>query len=153
MLSSYYLDGCTFTFSHSSYKREVDKWKKFLKYYRFKMTWTASFYCVFLHLACFVVNTYMIFISVCWILMSYSSSTTYLFTRLQKTFNSCEPKEKWPHTGLYNYNGRQIELFHMKWFNGGEINRALGDIFVKRLRLVLVYRPSCKFNNNLRTSK
>ena len=51
--------------------------------------------------------------------MAYASSTTYLFTRLQKTFSSCEPKEELPHAGLYNYNGRQIELFHMKWFNGG----------------------------------
>ena len=25
--------------------------------------------------------------------MVYASSTTYLFTRLQKTFSSCEPKE------------------------------------------------------------
>ena len=30
------------------------------------------------------------------------SSTTYLLTGL-------------PHAGLYKYNGRQIELFHMKW--------------------------------------
>ena len=75
----------------------------------------------FLYLPCFVVSTYVIFIWVIWILMAYvqqqmASSTTYLFTRLQKTFSSCEPKEEWPHAGLYNYNGRQIELFHMKWF-------------------------------------
>ena len=76
----------------------------------------------FLYLACFIVSTYMIFIWVCWILMAYASSTTYLFTRLQKTFSSCEPKEEWPHAGLYNYNGRQIELFHMKWF----VNRLTG---------------------------
>ena len=47
--------------------------------------------------------------------MAYASSTTDLFTRLQKAFSSCEPKEELPHTGLYNYNGRQIELFHVKW--------------------------------------
>ena len=35
--------------------------------------------------------------------MACESSTTYLLTRL-------------PHAGLYNYNGRQIKLFHMKWF-------------------------------------
>ena len=35
-------------------------------------------------------------------LMASGSSTTYLLTGL-------------PHAG-YNYNGRQIELFHMKWF-------------------------------------
>ena len=29
-----------------------------------------------------------------------------------------EPKEELPHTSLYNYNGGQIELFHMKWFKG-----------------------------------
>ena len=46
--------------------------------------------------------------------MAYESSTTYLFTRLQKTLGRCEPKQEWPHAGLYNYNGRQIELFHMK---------------------------------------
>ena len=79
---------------------------------------------IFLYLACCVVSTNVIFIWVIWILMAYvqqqmASSTTYLFTRLQKTFSSCEPKEEWPHAGLYNYNGRQIELFHMKWFNGG----------------------------------
>ena len=38
--------------------------------------------------------------------MAYANSTTYLSTRL-------------PHAGLHNYNGRQIELFHMKWFNCG----------------------------------
>ena len=44
--------------------------------------------------------------------MAYLSSTTYLLTRLQKKFSSCEPKEELPHAGLYNYNGRQAELFH-----------------------------------------
>ena len=29
------------------FEREVDKWKMFLKYYSFKMTWTASFYYVY----------------------------------------------------------------------------------------------------------
>ena len=58
----------------------------------------------FLYLACFVVSTYVIFILVCRILMAYESSTTYLLTGL-------------PHAGLYNYNGRQIELFHMKWLD------------------------------------
>ena len=38
------------------------------------------------------------------------SSATYLLTRL-------------PHRGLYNYNGRQIELFHLKRFNYEYINR------------------------------
>ena len=40
------------------------------------------------------------------------SSTTYLLTRLQKKVSSCEPKEELPLGGLYNYDGRQIELFH-----------------------------------------
>ena len=57
----------------------------------------------FLYLACFFVSTYVIFIRVYWILMAYASSTTYLLTKL-------------PHSGPYNYNGRQIELFYMKWF-------------------------------------
>ena len=35
--------------------------------------------------------------------MACESSTTYLLTGL-------------PHAGLYNYNGRHIELFRMKWF-------------------------------------
>ena len=30
-----------------------------------------------------------------------TSSTTYLFARLQKTFISCEPKEEWLHVDLY----------------------------------------------------
>ena len=38
--------------------------------------------------------------------MGYAGSTTYLLTKL-------------PHAGLYKYNGRQIELFYMKWFNCG----------------------------------
>ena len=28
-----------------------------------------------------------------------ASSTKNLFTGLQKTFSSCEPKEEWPHAG------------------------------------------------------
>ena len=53
----------------------------------------------FLYLACFVVSKYVIFIRVIWILMAYvqqqmASSATYLFTRLQRTFSSCEPKEE-----------------------------------------------------------
>ena len=51
--------------------------------------------------------------------MAYASSETYLLARLQNKFSSCEPKEEWPHTGLYNYNERQIELFHMKLFTSG----------------------------------
>ena len=43
--------------------------------------------------------------------MGYGSSATFLLTRL-------------PHAGLYNYDGSHIELFHMKWFNCGKINRA-----------------------------
>ena len=35
--------------------------------------------------------------------MACESLATYLLTEL-------------PHAGLYNHNGRQIELFHMKWF-------------------------------------
>ena len=37
---------------------------------------------------------------------SYASSKAYLLTRLS-------------HAGLYNYNGTQVELFHMRWFNCG----------------------------------
>ena len=51
--------------------------------------------------------------------MAYASSATSLLTRLLKKFSNCEPKEEWPHVGLCNYNERQIELFHMKWFNSG----------------------------------
>ena len=49
-----------------------------------------------------------------YVLHQMASSTTYLFTR-QKRFSSCKPKEKWPHAGLYKYNGRKIELFHINW--------------------------------------
>ena len=68
------------------------------------MAWPASFCHVFCIWLAFVVSTYVIFILVCRILMAYESSTTYLLTGL-------------PHAGLYNYNGRQIELFHMKWLD------------------------------------
>ena len=45
--------------------------------------------------------------------MAYASSTTYLLIRLRKKFSSREPKEEWPGAGLYHYNGRQIDLFHI----------------------------------------
>ena len=54
--------------------------------------------------------------------MAYASSTKYLFTRLHTTFSSCELKEEWSHAGLCNYHGRQIKLFHMKWFNWGYVD-------------------------------
>ena len=73
----------------------------------------------FYYFFCFVLSTYVIFIWVCWILMAYVSSTTYLLTRLQKKFSIYEPKKEWPHADLYNYNGKQIEPFHMKWFTCG----------------------------------
>ena len=38
--------------------------------------------------------------------MAYASAKTYLLTKL-------------PHAGLYNYNGKQIELFYLKCFNCG----------------------------------
>ena len=56
-------------------------------------------------------NTYVIFIWGYWILMAYASSTRYLLTRLRKKLSSCEAKEEWPYVGLYDYNGKQIELF------------------------------------------
>ena len=49
--------------------------------------------------------------------MAYATSTTYLLGRLQKKFSSCEKKEERPNAGLCNYNGNQIELFHMKLFS------------------------------------
>ena len=36
-----------------------------------------------------------------------------------KTFSCCAPKAERPHVGLYNHIGRLIELFQMKWLNGG----------------------------------
>ena len=72
----------------------------------------------FLYLACFVVGTYVVFIWVYWILMAYASSITFI-NKITEDFSSCERKEEWPHAGLYNYNGRQTELFRMKWFNSG----------------------------------
>ena len=63
----------------------------------------------FLYLVCFVVSTYVTCIWACWILMAFANLTTYLLKKL-------------PHghaTGQYNCNGKQIELFYMKWFNWG----------------------------------
>ena len=71
----------------------------------------------------------------------------------KKEFGSCDSKDEWPHAGLYDYNGRQIKLFQIKCFDGREINRAYADVCVKCLRSILAYRLSCKFHNNLRTSK
>ena len=105
---------------------------------------------VFLYLACFVVSAYVIFIWVCWILMAYASSRAYLFTRLQKTFSSCEPKEEWPHAGLYDYNGRQIELFNMKWFI---LDRLTGPMVMSLWNALCWRYCTCKFINNLRISK
>ena len=49
----------------------------------------------------FFVYSVLLFIWVCWILMAYASSTTYLLRKL-------------PPASLYNYNGRQTELYYMK---------------------------------------
>ena len=51
--------------------------------------------------------------------MAYASSAIYLLPRLQKKFSSCERKEELPHVGLYNHNGKHMELFHMIKFNWG----------------------------------
>ena len=59
--------------------------------------------------------------------MAYANSTTYLFTRLQKTLSTCEPNEEWPLAGLFNYNGRQIELFYM---NGLIVDRIAGPMLM-----------------------
>ena len=48
----------------------------------------------FLDLACHFVSAYVIFVWVCWILIAYASSTTYLFSRLQNTLSSCAPKKE-----------------------------------------------------------
>ena len=80
-------------------------------------------------------------------LCKFNSICTYKITE-EIHVSSCKPKEEWPHAGLYNYNGRQIKPFYMKWFNSGQVNGTQ----LKFLRLVLVCRLSCKFNN-LRTSK
>ena len=138
-----------FSFSHFRDTKKRNE-KTFLKYYRFKMTWTVSFYYVSLYLACFVVSVYVIFIWVCQILMAYASSRAYLFTRLQKTFSSCEPKEEWPHAGLYDYNGRQIKLFNMKWFI---LDRLTGPMVMYLWNALRWRFSTCKFINNLRTSK
>ena len=138
-----------FSFSHFRDTNKRNE-KTFLKYYRFKMTRTASFCYVSLYLACFVVSAYVIFIWVCWILMAYASSRAYLFTRLQKTFSSCEPKEEWPHAGLYDYNGRQIELFNMKWFI---LDRLTGPMVMSLWNALCWRYCTCKFINNLRISK
>ena len=63
------------------------------------MTWTSSFYYFFeFSLLCckYICDIYLSMLD----FMAYESSTIYLLTRL-------------PHAGLYNYNGMQIELFHM----------------------------------------
>ena len=50
------------------------------------MTWTASFYYAF-----------FVFSLICckYIVVASTSSTTYLFTKLQKTFSSCEPRKEY----------------------------------------------------------
>ena len=53
----------------------------------------------FLHLLV-VVSTYVIFIRVCWVLMAYASSATYLLTRL-------------PHAGLHNWNSNITFSYEM----------------------------------------
>ena len=94
---------CTFIFSHSSCEREVDKWKNYLitaisKWHG--LPHSIKFF-VFSLLCCKYICE---FIWVCWILMAYQSSTTYLLTRLK-------------YAGLYNYNGRQIEIWNSLWID------------------------------------
>ena len=51
--------------------------------------------------------------------MAYASSTTYLLYLQDYRRDSVALNQKRPHAGLYNYKGRQTELFHRKWFNCG----------------------------------
>ena len=85
--------------------------------------------------------------------MAYASSTTYLLYLQDYRRDSIALNQKSLHVGLYNYKGKQIELFHRKWFNCGEVNRTWVEDFVKYLRLVLVYKLCSKFSNNFRTLK
>ena len=57
--------------------------------------------------------------------------------------------------GLYNYNGRQNRIFSFEMWIDLILDRLTGpgNVFVKCLRLMLAYRRSYKFNNNLRTLK
>ena len=61
--------------------------------------------------------------------MAYVSSTTYLLTRL-------------PHASLYEYNGRQIELFDMNLMNY--------TLFFIRIWSISIFRP--RLNKKLRIS-
>ena len=51
--------------------------------------------------------------------MAYASSTTYLLYLQDYRRDSIALNQKRLHVGLYNYKGKQIELFHRKWFNCG----------------------------------
>ena len=51
--------------------------------------------------------------------MAYASSTTYLFTRRHLVPVSQRGNDQMQFYMLYDFNGRQIEIFHMKWFNDG----------------------------------
>ena len=78
----------------------------------------------FLYLACFVVSIYLIFIWVCRTLMA-CAIQQHIYSQDYRRHSVAQLQNtQWQHTGLYNYNGMQIELFHMKWFNYGYINRA-----------------------------
>ena len=76
---------------NSNILKNFGKWKKFLNYCSFQMTWTGSW------LLRFFVFSLLCCKSIC--LMQVQQHN--LLTRI-------------PHAGLYSYNGRQIELFHMK---------------------------------------
>ena len=97
---NYWLEDCTFIFLFLSYEHEVNKWEFIIAVPKWHGL-PHSIMC-FLYLACFAVSIYVIFTCVCWILMAFASSTWYLLTRL-------------PYAAQYSYNGRQIELFHMKY--------------------------------------
>ena len=86
------------------------------------MTWTMSFCYVFFYSPFFVVSICDVYLSI----LDFNGLCYFsnIFTGLQKTFSSCRPKEEWLHAGLFSYNGRQVELFRMKWCNCEYINMA-----------------------------
>ena len=107
------------------------------------------------HMGCIILLHFFVFSLLCckyimWYLFEYANSNglckfNNIFTRLQKTFSNYEAKEECPHAGLYIYNGRQIELFHVKWFvDRLTVSRMM---FLWNTWELLVYRLSSKNNH------
>ena len=91
--------------------------------------------------ACFFVSTYLIFVWVCWILIAYTSTTTHLQDYRRYSVDVRQRKNDHMQTYIIII-GRQKNFFIWNSLTVDRLTGSKVNVFVKYLRLVLVYRLS-----------